>query len=80
MITDKIKADKPLYLFVDTNMEHYSDLWYVFNRYNPVETTCRLERYDLLRQIFDEVKPDYEKVEQGRLISVYVRKGRTVFP
>jgi len=74
MIVDKIKGDKPLYLFADTNIDHYSDLWYVFNRYNPAETTSRLGRYTLLKQIFDEVRTDYDKVEQGQLISVYKRK------
>ena len=75
MIVDKIESDKPLYLFADTNIEDYSDLWYVFNRYNPAETASRLGRYDLLKQIFDEVKTGYDKIEQGQLISVYRQKG-----
>jgi hypothetical protein len=78
MVVDKIRNDKPKYLFADSRLGSFaSDPW---EKIYPSasfakERACRLARYDLLKQIFDEVKSDYEKVEQGRLLSVYRRKG-----
>jgi hypothetical protein len=39
------------------------------------ERASRLSRYELLRSVFEAVKNKYEKVEEGKLISVYKRKG-----
>jgi len=35
-------------------------------------------RYNLLQQMFNEIKSDYERIESGKLISVYGRKANGV--
>ncbi len=71
-----IKERRPAYLFVDTNIRSPGDAWGLINARDKgytMERASRLSRYDLLRKLFEQVAPDYEKIVEGRLISVYRR-------
>jgi len=85
LTVETIRNGKPKYLFVDTNIDQSQDLLSVLHKYksllpkyslsNGQESTARMGRYEALRAIFDEFRLNYEKIEHGRLISVYKRKG-----
>ena len=74
---NRIKLQKPRYLFVDTDIDNPDDLWsilYKNNTFYALEKASRMGRYSLLQQMFNEIKTDYERIEMGKLISVYGRK------
>jgi hypothetical protein len=71
-----IRDSRPAHLFVDSNIHSQGDAWgilYAGDRGYVLERGSRLSRYELLRNLFEEVAADYEKVAEGRLISVYRR-------
>ncbi|OPY79187.1 MAG: hypothetical protein A4E65_01972 [Syntrophorhabdus sp. PtaU1.Bin153] len=75
-VLDTITRDKPRYLFVDTQINNYEvDRW--ANLYDgplfTYERVSRLERYELLFRIFQEVKAAYRAIDKGQLITVYER-------
>jgi len=76
---ETIQQDRPMYLFVDTDIERNYTMdvldpraLYVTN-FQPF-SVARVKRLELLQKVFFAVQDDYELVEQGLLISVYKRK------
>ncbi len=71
-----VKERRPEYLYVDTNIRRPGDSWKSLNvgdKSYALERASRLSRYELLGKLFDEVAADYEKIAEGKLISVYRR-------
>ncbi|MFH1825474.1 MAG: hypothetical protein ABH873_09685 [Candidatus Firestonebacteria bacterium] len=75
----KVKTKKPEYLFVDTDINRSlipdkipEGLYNIVFLYE--ESIWRIQRLNLLKDIFSAVKDDYEPVEQGYLITAYKRK------
>jgi len=76
-VIKEINTAKPEYLFVDSNIkETLYDPWSKVYRsdYIAGERASRLNRYEVLKNIFMAVEGDYEKIQEGSLISVYKRK------
>lgn len=77
---EKIRQDRPLYLFVDTDIERDYTMDVLDPRIPPHLNNLqwfsvkRVKWQELLQKVFMAVKDDYEPVEQGMLISVYRRK------
>jgi hypothetical protein len=77
---EKIRQDRPLYLFVDTDIERDYTMDVLDPRIpqhlNSLQwfSVKRVKGHELLQKVFMAVKDDYEPVEQGMLISVYRRK------
>jgi len=74
---EALRSQMPYYLFVDTNIDNYrNDPWAkLFNNAWMVdERISRMERYTRLYEIFKSVSDDYEKIDEGELISVYKRR------
>jgi hypothetical protein len=75
---NRMKKDKPEYIFVDTNIDknNLSDPWAkIYNSiFDLSERTSRLGRYSELRKVFNEIAYDYEPIEKGHLITVYKRR------
>jgi hypothetical protein len=74
---NRVKLKKPRYLFVDADIDNPHELWSVLHkndRFYALEEASRMSRYRLLQKIFGEIRADYEKIEDGKLISVYGRK------
>ncbi len=76
---ESIKTKKPPYLFVDTDIERnlngeivVAGLPYVSDPGG--ESLLRVQRLNLLKDVFAAVKDDYELVEKALLLSVYKRK------
>jgi hypothetical protein len=76
---ERIHTHKPQYLFVDTDMERdlngeiiTADLRFISGLGG--ESLLRVQRLNLLQDIFTAVKEDYEPVKQGTLLTVYKRK------
>jgi hypothetical protein len=71
-----VKERRPEYLYVDTNIRRPGDSWNSLNvgdKGYALERASRLSRYELLGKLFEEVAADYEKIAEGKLISVYRR-------
>ena len=76
---ERIKTQKPHYLFVDTDIERDFNGEIVTAGFGFIsgpagESLMRVQRLNLLKDIFAAVKEDYESVKQGMLITVYKRK------
>ncbi len=74
---NRIKLKKPQYLFVDADIDNPRELWNVLHkndRFYALEEASRMSRYSLLQKIFGEIRTDYGKIEDGKLISVYGKK------
>lgn len=74
---ERIRGSKPDFIFVDSNIDRYDiDPWaQIYYEMSVIkERASRIERYAELYKLFLAVKGDYEKVEEGTLISVYRRK------
>jgi hypothetical protein len=72
----QLRTERPEYLFVDSDICQSDDPWaklYSTTFFNA-ERESRIGRYTLLRQLFDDIRNDYEKADQGKLITVYRRK------
>lgn len=75
---DVIKNKKPMYIYVDTDIDrNYNDDIISSGTfgvgYLHRESAWRAERLKLLARIYAGISKDYIKVESGRLISVYRR-------
>ena len=73
-----IQAQKPAYLFADRSIVlPMEDRWEVLyqSEFFQKERASHYGRYEVLREIFDGVRGDYEKIEEGELLAVYRRKG-----
>jgi hypothetical protein len=76
---NKIKNDKPEYLYVDSDIEDDKQNQIIpkdtpfFGGMNQ-ESIWRVERETLLKKLFQSVKSNYKLIEKGELISVYKRK------
>jgi hypothetical protein len=71
-----INTTKPEYLYIDSNIKDTSyDPWSKVYRsdYTDRERASRINRYLALKNIFMAIEGDYEKIEEGTLISVYKR-------
>ena len=71
---------RPRYLFVDTEIdlkETTFDPWskICLTRFDRYERSSRYGRLLELKKVFDAVRPDYEMIDKGQLISVYRRKA-----
>ncbi len=76
-VIKSLRSQMPDYLFVDTNIDNYrDDPWAKLfnNEWLVDERISRIGRYTELYNIFKSVSRDYEKVEEGTLLSVYKRK------
>jgi hypothetical protein len=76
-----INTAKPEYLYIDSNIKDTSyDPWSKVYRsdYTDRERASRINRYWALKNIFMAIEGDYEKIEEGTLISVYKRKPRNL--
>lgn len=74
---ERIHGSKPDFIFVDSNIDRYDiDPWgQIYYEMSVIqERASRIERYAELYKLFLAVQGDYEKVEEGTLISVYRRK------
>jgi hypothetical protein len=76
---ERIETQKPPYLFVDTDIERdlngeivTADLRFISGPGG--ESLMRVQRLNLLKDIFRAVKKDYEPVKHGMLLTVYKRK------
>ena len=74
MSIEKIQLDRPLYLFVDSDIERNFAVDVIDPRISfavPLQgfSVLRVKELQLLQQVFLAVKDDYELVEQGLLIS-----------
>ncbi len=76
ILLSQLRTDRPEFLFVDSDIYQSDDPWakIYHSPFFQKERASRLGRYFLLAQLFDDVKDDYERVEQGKLITVYKRK------
>lgn len=79
-VADAVSRDKPEYLFVDTDIDRafYRDLIGPFIpkwRRSQDEALMRAHRLMTLRQVFDQVRGDYQLAETSPLLSVWKRKG-----
>jgi hypothetical protein len=77
---ERIQTQKPQYLFVDTDIERNLNGEIVTAELRFIsgpgeESLVRVQRLNLLMDIFTAVKKDYELVKQGRLLTVYKRKS-----
>ncbi len=77
---ERIQNQKPSYLFVDTDIERSLNGEIVAAGIPLVseregESLLRVQRLNLLKDVFAAVKDDYEPVEKGLLLSVYKRKS-----
>ena len=80
-VINRINTAAPEYLFIDSDLNHaLYDPWSKFYRsdYTDGERSSRLNRYLILKNIIREIAGDYEKIEEGTLISVYKRKPKNV--
>jgi hypothetical protein len=76
---ERIQTQKPRYLFVDTDIERNLNGEIVTAELRFIsgpgeESLVRVQRLNLLKDIFLAVKKDYEPVKQARLLTVYKRK------
>ena len=76
---ERIKTNKPHYLFVDTDIERdlngeivTAELEFISGPAR--ESLMRVQRLNLLKDIFAAVKNDYEPIKHGILLTVYRRK------
>ncbi|MBA3754079.1 MAG: hypothetical protein H0X01_08090 [Nitrospira sp.] len=76
---ERIKTQKPHYLFVDTDIDRdfngeivTAELEFISGPAG--ESLMRVQRLNLLKDIFAAVRDDYEPVKQGLLLTVYKRK------
>ena len=76
ILLTQLQTDRPEYLFVDSDIYQSNDPWakLYHSPFFQKERASRIGRYLLLAQLFDDVKNDYERIEQGKLITVYKRK------
>jgi hypothetical protein len=77
---EHIQIQKPEYLFVDTDIERDLNGEIVMAELRFIsgpggESLMRVQRLNLLKDIFLAVKKDYEPIKQGRLLTVYQRKA-----
>jgi hypothetical protein len=78
---ERIKTQKPPYLFVDTDIERNFNGEIVtveeprFISGLVGESLMRVQRLNLLSDIFRAVKEEYEPVKQGMLLTVYKRRS-----
>jgi len=74
-----IRNEKPQYLFVDTDIDRNLNTDIIsknvpFLGYLHDESVWRVQRLNLLKDIFAAVRNDYRPVEKGYLITVYRKK------
>jgi hypothetical protein len=72
----QLRKERPEYLFVDSGIYQSDDPWaklYSTRSFNA-ERESRIGRYTLLKQLFDDIRKNYDKLEQGKLITVCRRK------
>ena len=69
-----LRSRKHEYLFVDTNIDEQEDMCEKLCLAIHNESASRRGRYNEMRKIFSAVRDDYEKVEEGVLLSIYKRK------
>ncbi|MDA8388207.1 MAG: hypothetical protein M0Z58_06070 [Nitrospiraceae bacterium] len=77
---DLLRQRRPLYLFVDTDIDRYDeDPWEsIYSSKTDInERASRIGRYAELYKLFQAVKGDYEKIGGGALLSVYKRKTKS---
>ncbi|MBP1763024.1 MAG: hypothetical protein H6Q65_82 [Firmicutes bacterium] len=86
MCIDTIKRKKPIYIFVDSDIERNLNQDIVSveapiiarqsrdYRYVHRQSVSRVQELNLLKELFVQIKPDYEIIDKGYLISVYKRK------
>ena len=75
---ERIRTDKPQYLFVDTDIERDFNGEIVLAELRSIgypgeESLQRVQRLHLLKDIFRAVKEDYTPVKKGVLLTVYKR-------
>jgi hypothetical protein len=74
-----LEKDKPEYLYVDTDIDRHFNVDIISPNvpvlgYLHEESVWRVQRLNLLKEIFNAVRNNYEPVEEGSLITVYRRK------
>ncbi len=81
---DVIIKNKPTYLFVDTDIERNLNTD-IINKAVPElsylhdESVWRVQRLNLLKDLFNAVHGDYRLIERGYLISVYKRNESGIY-
>jgi hypothetical protein len=76
---ESIRANKPRYLFVDTDIERNLNTQILVSSIPRVgnagsESLLRVQRLNLLKDVFTAVKDDYEPDGSRGLLTVYKRK------
>lgn len=71
---EMLRNRKPRYLFVDTHMGGENYMWDILYPYFYNESASRRGRNMEMNKVFMAVSEDYEKIEEGPLLSVYRRK------
>jgi len=74
-----IKNNKPRFIFIDSdiNRDYFSD---IINPKIPIigylnqESVLRVKRLNLLKDVFNAIRSDYQPIDVGNLITVYKRK------
>jgi len=75
---ERIKNNKPQYLFVDTDIERDFNGEILLSGLQSIgfpgeESLQRVQRLHLLQQVFQAVKKEYVPVKEGILLTVYKR-------
>ena len=75
---ERIKKNKPQYLFVDTDIERDFNGEILLGGLQSIgfpgeESLQRVQRLHLLQEVFQAVKKDYVPVKEGVLLTVYKR-------
>ena len=75
---ERIKKNKPQYLFVDTDIERDFNGEILLGGLQSIgfpgeESLHRVQRLHLLQEVFRAVKKDYVPVKEGVLLTVYKR-------
>lgn len=73
-VINLLRVDKPEYLFVDTNIDVVENMWDKLYPTFHDESLARRGRYNEMNKVFMAVRDDYDKIEEGALLSVYKRK------
>jgi hypothetical protein len=77
MAVNVIKKNRPAYLFADADVFlSKPDMWSTVysDDFFEKEKNSRYERYIVLAEVFNQVKNDYEKIEETQLLALYKRK------
>lgn len=76
---DSIQSQQPQFIFVDTDIDKgFHDPWEKLfdGESDKKERASHAGRYSELRKIYLQIKNNYQKIEEGSLISVYKRAGQ----